>query len=35
MGIKPGWKLDWEPGPKEDKITVHVIPDRVEMARPV
>ncbi len=33
MGIKPGWKLDWEPGPEEDEITVHVIPDKAEMAR--
>ena len=32
MGIKPGWKLDWEPGPEDDEITVHVIPDRAEMA---
>ncbi len=33
MGIKPGWKLDWEPGPEDDEITVHVIPDRAEMAK--
>lgn len=32
LGIKPGWKLDWQPM-EGDKILVRVIPDRGELAR--
>ncbi|MEW6488440.1 MAG: AbrB/MazE/SpoVT family DNA-binding domain-containing protein [Thermodesulfobacteriota bacterium] len=33
MGIRPGWKLDWEPVAGTDEIRVRVIPDRAELAR--
>jgi AbrB family looped-hinge helix DNA binding protein len=33
FGIKPGWKLDWEPVEGKDEILVRVIPDRRELAR--
>jgi len=33
FGIKPGWKLDWEPVEGKDEIVVRVIPDRGELAR--
>jgi bifunctional DNA-binding transcriptional regulator/antitoxin component of YhaV-PrlF toxin-antitoxin module len=33
MGIRPGWKLDWQIGDKPDQIIVRAIPDRAEMAR--
>lgn len=33
MGIRPGWKLDWEPVAGTDQIRVRVIPDRAELAR--
>lgn len=33
FGIKPGWKLDWEPMEGKDEIVVRVIPDRGELAR--
>jgi bifunctional DNA-binding transcriptional regulator/antitoxin component of YhaV-PrlF toxin-antitoxin module len=32
-GIKPGWKLDWQPSEKEESLMVRVIPDRAEIAR--
>jgi bifunctional DNA-binding transcriptional regulator/antitoxin component of YhaV-PrlF toxin-antitoxin module len=33
LGIKPGWKLDWQEGDKTDEIKVRVIPDRAERGR--
>jgi bifunctional DNA-binding transcriptional regulator/antitoxin component of YhaV-PrlF toxin-antitoxin module len=33
LGIKPGWKLDWQPVEGRDEILVRVIPDRGERAR--
>lgn len=33
FGIKPGWKLDWQPVEGKDEIVVRVIPDRGELAR--
>jgi bifunctional DNA-binding transcriptional regulator/antitoxin component of YhaV-PrlF toxin-antitoxin module len=33
FGIKPGWKLDWQPVEGKDEIVVKVIPDRGELAR--
>lgn len=33
LGIRPGWKLDWTLGGKDDEIVVKVIPDRAERAR--
>lgn len=33
FGIKPGWKLDWQPVEGRDEILVRVIPDRGELAR--
>lgn len=33
FGIKPGYKLDWQPVEGEDEIVVKVIPDRGELAR--
>lgn len=33
LGIKPGWRLDWQPVEGRDEILVRVIPDRGEMAR--
>lgn len=33
LGIKPGWKLDWQPVEGRDEILVRVIPDRGELAR--
>jgi AbrB family looped-hinge helix DNA binding protein len=35
LGIKPGWKLDWQPIEGRDEILVRVIPDRAELARRV
>lgn len=32
LGIKPGWKLDWEPVEGRDEILVRVIPDRAALA---
>lgn len=32
-GIRPGFRLDWQPLPGTDEILVRVIPDRKEMAR--
>lgn len=32
-GIRPGWKLDWILGNKDDEILLRVIPDRAERAR--
>lgn len=32
-GIKPGWKLDWQPVVGTDQIIVRVIPNRGELAR--
>jgi bifunctional DNA-binding transcriptional regulator/antitoxin component of YhaV-PrlF toxin-antitoxin module len=33
FGIKPGWKLDWQPVEGKDEILVRVIPRREELAR--
>jgi AbrB family looped-hinge helix DNA binding protein len=33
LGVKPGWKLDWQPVEGRDEILVRVIPDRGERAR--
>jgi bifunctional DNA-binding transcriptional regulator/antitoxin component of YhaV-PrlF toxin-antitoxin module len=33
FGIKPGWKLDWQPIEGRDEILVRVIPDRGQLAR--
>lgn len=33
FGIKPGYKLDWEPVEGKQEILIKVIPDRVEIAR--
>ena len=33
FGIKPGWKLDWQPVEGREEIVVRVIPDRGELAR--
>jgi AbrB family looped-hinge helix DNA binding protein len=35
LGIKPGWKLDWQPIEGREEILVRVIPDRAELARRV
>ena len=33
FGIKPGYRLDWQPVEGKDEILVRVIPDRAELAR--
>jgi len=33
LGIRPGWKLDWQPVEGKEEILVRVIPDRGEQAR--
>jgi hypothetical protein len=33
FGIKPGYRLDWQPVEGKDEILVRVIPDRGESAR--
>jgi AbrB family looped-hinge helix DNA binding protein len=33
LGIRPGWKLDWQPVEGKEEILVRVIPDRGELAR--
>ena len=33
IGIRPGWKLDWNLGNGPDELLVKVIPDRAEQAR--
>ena len=33
FGIKPGFRLDWQPVEGKDEILVRVIPDRSELAR--
>ena len=33
LGIKPGYKLTWQPVEGKDEIVVKVIPDRGELAR--
>lgn len=33
FGIKPGWKLDWQPVEGKEEIVVRLIPDRGELAR--
>ena len=33
LGIKPGWRLDWQPVEGKEEILVRVIPDRGELAR--
>ena len=32
-GIRPGYRLDWQPVEGTDEILVRVIPDRQELAR--
>jgi bifunctional DNA-binding transcriptional regulator/antitoxin component of YhaV-PrlF toxin-antitoxin module len=32
-GIKPGYKLDWQPVEGKDELLVRIIPDRGELAR--
>jgi bifunctional DNA-binding transcriptional regulator/antitoxin component of YhaV-PrlF toxin-antitoxin module len=32
-GIRPGYRLDWQPIEGKDEILVRVIPDRQELAR--
>jgi AbrB family looped-hinge helix DNA binding protein len=33
FGIKPGFRLDWQPGAGKDEILVRIIPDRPTLAR--
>jgi AbrB family looped-hinge helix DNA binding protein len=33
FGIKPGYRLDWQPVKGKDEILVRVIPNRGELAR--
>jgi AbrB family looped-hinge helix DNA binding protein len=33
LGIKPGYRLDWQPVEGKEEILVRVIPDRSELAR--
>jgi AbrB family looped-hinge helix DNA binding protein len=33
FGIKPGWKLDWQPVEGTNEIIIRIIPDRGEQAR--
>lgn len=33
LGIRPGWRLEWELGEESDQLIVRVIPDRGELAR--
>jgi AbrB family looped-hinge helix DNA binding protein len=33
LGIKPGCRLEWQPGEGKDEILVRVIPNRGELAR--
>ncbi len=33
FGIKPGYRLDWQPVEGKEEILVRVIPDRAELAR--
>ena len=33
LGIKPGYRLDWQPVEGREEILVRVIPDRGELAR--
>lgn len=33
FGIKPGYKLDWQPVEGKEEILVRVIPDRGQLAR--
>lgn len=33
FGIKPGWRLDWQPVEGKEEIVVRLIPDRGELAR--
>jgi AbrB family looped-hinge helix DNA binding protein len=33
LGIRPGYRLDWEAVEGTDEIRVRVIPDRAELAR--
>lgn len=33
LGIKPGWRLDWQPIEGKEEILVRVIPERRELAR--
>lgn len=33
FGIRPGYRLEWQPVAGKDEILVRVIPDRAELAR--
>lgn len=33
LGIKPGYRLDWQPVEGKEEILVRIIPDRRELAR--
>lgn len=33
FGIKPGYRLDWQPVEGKEEILVRIIPDRGELAR--
>ena len=33
LGIKPGYRLDWQPVEGKEEILLRVIPDRDELAR--
>jgi bifunctional DNA-binding transcriptional regulator/antitoxin component of YhaV-PrlF toxin-antitoxin module len=33
FGIKPGWKLDWQPVEGKNEIIIRIIPDRGERTR--
>lgn len=33
LGIKPGYRLDWQPIEGKDEILVRVIPDRKDLSR--
>lgn len=33
FGIKPGYRLEWQPVERTDEILVRIIPDRAELAR--
>lgn len=33
LGIKPGWRLDWQPVEGKEEILIRVIPDRGELTR--
>lgn len=33
LGIRPGWKLDWQMVEGTDELHIRAIPDRAELAR--